>query len=105
MTLGELKDIIRSISKDGIFSFAPPAISSILALVENWQRDWTDLFRTILRRIEAEQKCYDDQANTNGKYMPLPFPRDSKNSMVVFFSVQSEKRYLVYDFKISKKNN
>ena len=105
MTLGELKDLIRNITKDDVFAFAPPAFSSILALVENWQQDWTDLFKTILKRIEAGRKCYEDPTNTNGRYMPLPFPRDSRSFMVIFYSVQWEKHYLIYDFKIIKKND
>ena len=104
VTLGELKDLIRSISKDGVFAFAPPALNSILAYVENWQQDWTDLFIKILKRIESGRKYYEDQTNTNGRYMPLPFPRDSQSFMVVYYSIQWEKRYLIYDLKIIKEN-
>jgi len=102
MTLDGLKAFIRNINENDVFDFAAAVYEPILDCYENWQQDWTVLFKAILTKIKSG-KGYKDLTNENGKYMLLPFPKNSKKNMVVFFKpshLSPVGRYLIYHFKI-----
>lgn len=106
MTVDELKTLIRNTSKNDIFDFTPTALAPILALAESWQQEWTEIFKTILKRIKTGKDSKKDKNVKNGMYIPLPFPKNNKEFMVVFFTplcLPETKRFLIYDFKIAKK--
>jgi len=106
MTVDELKELIRNTSKNDIFNFTPTAISPILNLVENWQQDWTGLFKKLLERIKTGKGFKKDSHNKNGMYMSLPFPKNNQEFMVIFYTsyLAEPTRFLIYDFKIINNN-
>jgi len=109
MTLGELKDVLRNTSENDIFDFSPSARSSILSFLENWEQDWTYLFKIILKRIKTK-KGYKDAKNKEGMYIPLPLSKNSKKFMVIYYkkpyspNSPNKERYLIYDFNIVNTN-
>jgi len=107
MTVDKLKDLIRNTAKNNIFDFSPSAVGQILKSSENWQQDWTELFNKILKRIKTGKDYKKDSHNKDGMYMPLPFPENNQEFMVVFYTSNPIKpeRLLIYDFKIINNSN
>jgi len=107
MTVDKLKDFIRNIAKNNIFDFTPTAVEPILKSAGNWQQDRMELFNKILKRIKTGKGYKKDSHNKNGMYMPLPFPENNQEFMVVFYTSNPAKpeRFLIYDFKIVNNSN
>jgi hypothetical protein len=93
MISDELKVIIRDSRRKDCFDYREASVTDILNYADSWRQEWTIIYKRILERIKKGQG-YEDEANENGKYMPLPV--NSEKNMVIFFEPKSDGRYDVY---------
>ena len=98
---GKFRDYILASCKNDCFDYYDTlVISNILDNFEKaggFQEHWLKVYIRILARIK-DGHGIPDHANKNGKSISLPLGR--KQYMSIFFTLQPNKRFLIYDFKI-----
>ena len=100
MILDDLKNVIRESCKNDCFDYTEESLKKILKGTDGWAESWIKVFKLNLKRIKQGRGAQDG-TNNEGKVVALPLP-DKKNCMMVFFTLTSKKRFMIYDFKIDK---
>ena len=99
MAVEELEQYIRKALSDDLFSYTEGLIKIILKESDNWTKDWSIVFKSILTRIRKTGGTI-NTAVENGRIVNLPLGK--KYYMVLFFE-QQKGGYFIYNFKINKR--